>query len=544
MTVKPSFKYVLAVTLLIVALPAWITLSALYRSARGALLPEQQRWLEDLAYVQRVLEQEHADLEHYVDLKRFRKRFGDVRRELRESVDTTIDDARMTTKVLEIVASIGDPHTGVNNLMERMGVYPFYVYPFEEGPYVIAAREPHAALLGGRLLTIDEMPVEAAVQRLRAVVPHSNESGFLAAMPGYLRLPALLHALGIAREPGKIELAVRTPDGVEVTVALGAIDHAAFRALDDYRILNGDASEEERPLYRRNRHRNYWFSYLEDDKLLYVRFRLAADDSEEDGEAFWERMFAYADGVPIERFVVDLRGNSGGDNFFHLPLIAGIRARPYINARDVLFTVIDRGTFSAAITCAGAMERFTETRFVGEPFGDRPVTGGDPRYYTLPHHGLQLAISRLLWVNTRNDDPRLSIPPGIPVAKRFEDYVSGRDPALERILQYTATPSEAVASTDPEQGDPFSPFTFLASSGFEQELARLGALRSKSPGLLALQRNNLNMLSWQIAHLAGDRPRALEVTRLNAALNPDDPFVYIRWAQMSEMNGSRLRASW
>ncbi len=45
MTVKPSFKYVLAVNLLIVALPAWITMSALYRSARGALLPEQQRWL-------------------------------------------------------------------------------------------------------------------------------------------------------------------------------------------------------------------------------------------------------------------------------------------------------------------------------------------------------------------------------------------------------------------------------------------------------------------------------------------------------------------
>ena len=69
----------------------------------------------------------------------------------------------------------------------------------------------------------------------------------------------------------------------------------------------------------------------------------------------------------------------GGDNTTYGPLLDMLEQNAAINKPGKLFTIMDRGTFSAAGSFVTDMERRTETLLVGEPTGGAPNQYGDAR---------------------------------------------------------------------------------------------------------------------------------------------------------------------
>jgi C-terminal processing protease CtpA/Prc len=138
---------------------------------------------------------------------------------------------------------------------------------------------------------------------------------------------------------------------------------------------------------------------------------------------------------PVERLVLDLRHNPGGDNTTYRSFLTFFSRNP-LNRKGRLFTILGRQTFSAAANFATDMERLTETIFVGEPMGGSPNLYGDVRPLTLPNSGIVVQVSARYWQKSTPDDKRPSIEPAIPAPMSAADYFKGRDPALAAILDH------------------------------------------------------------------------------------------------------------
>jgi len=192
---------------------------------------------------------------------------------------------------------------------------------------------------------------------------------------------------------------------------------------------------EESPLYLRDPNDWYWYEYLADERTLYVQFNVVGDKEEgESVEQFFDRVFALAERNDVERFVLDIRLNGGGNNFLARPIWYGLVGNKQLNQLGKLYVIIGRATFSAAQNLATILDEHTEAVFVGEPTGGRPNAYGDARAVTLPNSGLRVSISTLYWQDAMPWDDRAWVAPEIAADLTSADYARNRDPALETIL--------------------------------------------------------------------------------------------------------------
>jgi hypothetical protein len=158
------------------------------------------------------------------------------------------------------------------------------------------------------------------------------------------------------------------------------------------------------------------------------------DAPEEPLAAFSQRLGRLLEEQRVERLVIDMRWNHGGNAWLTAPLLAAIAGNERINRRGHLFVLIGPRIFSAAQVAAGLIDRFTEATFVGEPTGSRPnfVAEDDP--FTLPYSRVRVNVSHLEWQGGWPQDRRSWIAPLIYVPNTFAAYRAGRDPALEAVL--------------------------------------------------------------------------------------------------------------
>ena len=76
----------------------------------------------------------------------------------------------------------------------------------------------------------------------------------------------------------------------------------------------------------------------------------------------------------------------------------------------------------------------TAAQFVGEPSGGKPNHFGEIRSFTLPNSKLKAQYSTKYFVRIPDGDPP-AVMPDIVIEPTFDDWYSGRDPVLEKILQ-------------------------------------------------------------------------------------------------------------
>ena len=308
-------------------------------------------------------------------------------------------------------------------------VLPIRVYEFAEGLFVTAAAEPYGELVGSRIVALAGQPIAEVLDALEPLVPRDGPATVPAFRPVFLLRTSVLQGLGLAGD-GDVELTVVDAGGQQRTVALAPIPFAAYLEWAPGRgMIHLPASESA--LYLEDRGDTFWTEYLASARTLYVRYTEVRDISPADLEAFSE----HAAGADVDRVVLDLRQNPGGDNHNYPPLLRALQD-PGIDVPGRLFVLIDRVTFSAASNFATEIEQTTSATFVGEPMGgglnfwndvDRLILDDWP----VP---MQVGISTRYWEMATPDDPRLTIEPDIAVPVRAADHFAGRDPALEAVL--------------------------------------------------------------------------------------------------------------
>jgi hypothetical protein len=334
--------------------------------------------------------------------------------------------------------------------------YPVEFDIFADGLRVVRATSTHANLLGAHVSAINGRAVANAVEAIAALIPADNDMWRLYMLPVFLCSPGYVCAAGLADSPAApLRLTITDTAGKRGEVAI-----AAERPDSTVRWIAADANVSTPLPLTRALPGPYAFADLRDStNTVFVRIReIGNAPGGESLAQFVARAFAHMDSIRCRRVILDLRGNGGGNNYLNQPLVHAIIQHPIIDRPGGLFVIVNRGTFSAAVSLSCDLERETHAVFVGEPTGGAPNSFGDPAHVTLPASGLIVRISTLPWNGSDPRDPRAFIAPDLPTMPTWADWFAHRDPALAAIQDYRppTKPDEAPPNThwgsDAKQG--------------------------------------------------------------------------------------------
>ena len=187
------------------------------------------------------------------------------------------------------------------------------------------------------------------------------------------------------------------------------------------------------PLWQRNPTEYRYMEFLKDDKTLYVRHSVTMNDGDKTIEKFFNNVHDFIDKNEVEKLVLDVRMNGGGNNYLNKAIITNIISARKINQPGKFFCIIGRRTFSACQNLVNELSKYTEVTFVGEPTSENINFYGDTRLETLPNSQINMNLSWMWWQNLDPRDKREWMPPHLAADMSFADYQTGIDPAMDAI---------------------------------------------------------------------------------------------------------------
>ena len=495
---------------------------------------EAELWREDLRFMAGEMPRVHRNLFHTMT----RAQFEGAVKSLDERIPS-LARHEIIVAMARIAAMVGDGHTNISPTRDpKIGfrAYPVQLYFFKDGLYVRAAAGEEAELVGARVLGIGSDSTEKAYGAVREIIGRDNEMDARFFAPYLLAMPEVLHALGLVRDMenapflfeirGRRKIVNLRPAGPAEKMSA---ETDASWAQRQHWVDARDGAARPAPLWLNDPRNKYWFEYLPDAKAVYVQFNEVGNKEGETVEAFAERLFAFVEANPVERLVLDLRLNRGGNGAFNRPILRAIVAARKVDRKGRLFTIIGRSTWSAAQMLVNGLEDYTNTLFVGEPTGGKPNAYGDSRRITLPNSGITVRVSTLWWQGDERDR-RPWTAPQIAADLTFQDYRANRDPALEAALSYV--PGKPLSEVLKEA---------VLAGDFQLAADRYGRWRADPVNSYASAEIEVNGLGYELL-AAGRFDAAIEVFRLNAAAYPRSANVHDSLGEAYLAKGDRQNA--
>ncbi len=408
-------------------------------------MSRDEGWRYDLALLAREVRRKGFNPQLYVQRPVTLEQFDAKARALDASIPR-LTDGQVVLGLMKLLVFIQDGHSAVfdvgDNALFRAAL-PLRFFWFDEGLYVTAADPAYRELLGARVVKVDGRIAEDVMMAMAEYQDRDrgNPMPTKTRMPYLLRDLPLVHAAGLAKDPNRVTLSVRDMTGRErdVVVDTDTKNPNIWNTLPaPVSWITFASTLPVVPLYLQHMDRAQWFEYLRDRKTVYFQFNGVRDDPGELFAAFADRLTKFIDSNDVERLVIDMRWNNGGNTALSVPLLLDLISNRKINQRGKLFVIIGRRTYSAAQNTATYFERFTNAAFVGEPTGSSPNFVGEEVPLTLPYSKLIANVSHLFWQSSWPQDQRIWLAPQIYVPPTFADFSAGRDAALDAILNVPA----------------------------------------------------------------------------------------------------------
>jgi tetratricopeptide (TPR) repeat protein len=393
-----------------------------------------EEWSKDIDYYIEQMPKVHINPYHTSSKESFMQ-FAEV---LKGKIHH-MSDNEIITQIAKMTAMIGDGHTALNifgfhdkssGQVKNLHIFPLKFYIFSDGLFVTGSAPQYKELEGAKITKVNGMDIQEVINKIKPIVPCDNEYSSKFNIPYYMVIPEFLNGLGVIPDINEMELTYLTPEGNEKSIKIASTE------IGNMQHSSGSSTDKGLPLYMRNDEKNYWFDYLSDSKTLYINYKRVLIDPADSLKNFCKRIEEFANSNDIERTVIDIRNNGGGNNGTCQPFVNLISNNTKINRKGKLFIILGRQTFSAASYLTTKLEYNTKAIFIGEPSGASPNHYGDNRPLVLPNSKLEVRLSSIYWQNSFPFDNRISTEPAINIEMSSHDYFSGKDPVMEAILNY------------------------------------------------------------------------------------------------------------
>ena len=470
--------------------------------------PSAQQWREDLDYLAQEMPRQHKSLFHTMTQAQFEQAV--------QALDADIprlNDDEIVVRLAQIGAMVKDGHSGLELLDMPGNVHiPVLFAQYSDGVYVRAAAPEYAETVGGRVVMVGSSTIEEAMKRIDTIAPMDPDNpGHQAAWAArlYLNYPMLLHGLGLSASSQTADFVIekqglRKSYTMRSSVPLG--QWYLFNPPLDW--VDARPSSVPIPLSVQRANQLYWFTALPEHRAVYFQFNGVMNADGETLEQFAHRLATAINQDGVDRLIIDVRHNPGGNNTLLRPLLVTLIGSK-LNHRGGMYCIISPRTFSAAQNFVDRMESYTNVIFVGEPTGENVNMYGDPNHIEMPNSHLGMAVSHLWWQDKDPRDTRVATAPDLASVATFQDYVAGRDPALQLAL---TTPTPATLQ---------DLLTAALPAGVNGVLASYKAWISDPVHRYAQDpERQVNALGYQ---LMGDNriPDAITMFQVNARTHPD-----------------------
>lgn len=425
-------------------------LPAPYRKAAQAAPIDgsrEEKWIADIDYYAAQLPRLHINAFHSLSAEQFAQEIESLKASVPQ-----LSDNQIGLELVRLTAAIGDAHTrAVPAQWRQASVLPLRLYWFDDGMVVTGVMPQSQEALGARLVSVEDTPLDEVVERLEPYISSENEMSLRSNIANLLLTADVLEALGLAGSAQQVRLGFERADGTPFELSLAAVSAEEYR-----QGIDNGMSGQEKPLYLSKTDQVYWFEFLPDTGTLFFQYNSCVDSPERPMQTFADELFAALDANPVERLVIDLRFNGGGNSAVLDPLIERLSQHP-ISQEGRVFVLISRNTFSSAILNALDLQSMAGATLVGEPTADRPDHFGEVRSFTLPNSGLLVTYSTKffsiargeandqgdnmarmgIWLadNPPDDSGIRSLQPDVAVPFTSQDYFGLRDPLLEAVTQ-------------------------------------------------------------------------------------------------------------
>ena len=400
---------------------------------------DAEKWREDLAFMAREMEATHKDLFHTMTRQEFEAAIKKLHAEI-----PNLQRHQIIVELMKIVAMVEDGHSNVYPTRDAKIAFhslPVQLYLFSDGMFIRSARNEHKELVGARILKIGPATVDEAIKRISPLVGRDSEMGLKYFAPYLLAMPEVLHAVGLANSiesaeftierAGRQETITLKPSGpVEILPADTDVSWLPKEGWVDMRDIS------KTPLWLRDAKNLFWYEYLPESKTVYAQINQVGNKKDESLAAFAKRLTTFIETNPVEKLIIDLRLNRGGNGTLLKPLeVALLKSR--IDQPGKLFILMGRSTWSASQFFLNWMEKYSNAVFIGEPSASRGNVFGDSRRIYLPNSGVTVRVSVYYWQDWMPWDTRLSFSPNVTAELSSTDYKTNNDPALTAALRYT-----------------------------------------------------------------------------------------------------------
>ena len=395
-------------------------------------------WQSDLKFLQETIHKDYPFL-----LKKIKPAEFDADVNKLYKAIPTMKENEIMGGFSRIVSSIKYGHTSISwrESPLKYHITPINFYWFSDGVYVEGTNKDNEKILGAKLIKVEGVPVEKALEAVRPLVPAENDQYFKAYGLDYLLIPEALNAQKVLKELKPALTYTFEKDGKVFDQTITALD--AFRLPREYGYMKqGDGwlsvrDQSVTPNYLKNLDKIYYFEYLPDSKTVYVRHSQIQDEKSEAIPAFYKRVFDFIDKNDVDKLVIDVRLNGGGNNYKNKPIVTGIIESQKINKPGKLFVIIGRRTFSACQNLVNEFSNYTNALFVGEPTAENINFYGDNRRVLLPKSGTPVFLSFAWWQDKPQWENADWLAPQMAIDMSFDEYKTNKDPVLEACLKFS-----------------------------------------------------------------------------------------------------------
>ncbi|MCB0639762.1 MAG: tetratricopeptide repeat protein, partial [Lewinella sp.] len=433
-------------------------------------------------------------------------------------------DHEVIVGLARIVALFQYGHTGIYTggwyADEATGFHqlPYQLYYFSDGLYVQGVHQDYAEALGAKVIAIEGMPIDEVLAAVRPVVSAENDQFFKAHGMTALGTLEVLHAQGVTETLQTsatltLEKGGRTFD---VTFSPVATEHYP----GNYGLIQEDGEWLDArdngtdPLWLSQLDKIYFYEYLPDSRTVYIRHSQIQDDPTINIPDFYAEVFKFIEEHEVDRLVLDVRLNGGGNNYKNKPIVTGVIRCEKINQPGKFIVIIGRRTFSACQNLVNELDNYTEAVFFGEPTSENINFYGDVNRPVLPNSQLTVRLSYAWWQDKPQWENAPWLAPQVAVDLSFEDYQTNHDPVLEAALAYNDFRPFV---------DPIDSLSTLFMSG------RVDEIEPTAKAMLADSRyryypfeERLNSAAYRIMN-QGMKQEAVFVFELVTTLFPDSP---------------------
>lgn len=382
--------------------------------------PQPNPKLDDLNKLCDTLEKNHYNLYANVSEEEFQAEREKIARQTAK-----MSDEEFYWSVCHLISLIGDAHTMVGNTGEPfMTALLWSIKKFDEGWYILKLDQKNEQYLGTRIIAINGVPIDEAVERARQVISYETDSWFWNLVPQTLAWRGALEYLDIVDHDEPVQVTVEAAAGTEETFELPTYDNwdEAEQEMCDFQRESTPRTAKQDAIY---------WSTAPDESTYFIQYNVCAGGDPSMPEFAQQVQADLESGY--QNIIFDLRYNNGGNDQIILPLKnVVINACNKQGEKCHLYVLTGWNTFSAGVDAAAGFQTANaeNTTFVGQPTGGSLQTGGNL---------LEISMDSVPFAVTCALDyfeilgQKGSLVPDYIVPQTFEQYAKGEDPEIQYL---------------------------------------------------------------------------------------------------------------